>query len=175
MTMHRSTAIACGILLLASMVAGAATPWPQEPDSMFGIALGKRFPAAGEIGDCPLFAPFRRENLPDDLCVDTRAGVTADSIVLRYVPLGNVLADARVALHDGLVGAIVASFDRRQYGAVKTTLIDRFGAPQSHDGGEGGETLSWSGSRIAMTLREAADRKDRSAFELRDLSLAPRK
>jgi len=151
----------------------AADPWTQEPAAMFGISIGQPFPAAGEIADCPLFAPFRRENLPDEMCVDTRKGFSADAIALRYVPLGGVLGDASVELHDGLVRSIRVTFDRRQFAETKALLLDRYGPSHSRVADESGETLAWTGSRITLTLRENAGDRGNATLEIRDRSATP--
>jgi hypothetical protein len=161
------------IALIAMAACGeprAATPWAQEPSGIFGIAIGKPFPAPGEIADCPLFEPFRRENLPDDMCVDTRKGFSADAIALRYVPLGAVLGDANVELHDGLVRAIRVTFDRRRYAEAKALMFDRYGPSHSRVTDEPGETLAWTGTRVALTLRESADDRGHAVMEIRELS-----
>jgi hypothetical protein len=161
--------VAAMLAALGAGVATAAAPasWAAEPTALAGITLGRHFPAAGEIADCPLFEPFRRENLPDELCVDTRKEFSADAIALKHVPLGPVAGTGRVVLHDGLVHSIQVTFDRRHYGQVKAALVDRYGAAQARGVEESGETLSWSGARAAMSLREDSGDGKLAAFELR--------
>ncbi len=155
---------------MTALPALGAAPWAEEPASFAGISIGKRFPAAGEIADCPLFEPFRRENLPDDLCVDTRKGVSADAIALKYVPIGGVTGDATVTLHDGLVQAIRVTFDARHFAYARTWLVERYGAFHSRVADEPGETLAWSGAHVALTVRQAGERSadhGRAVLELR--------
>src|SRR5688572_13536068 len=115
-------------------VAGSAVaspPWPQEPAAVFGITLGKPFPGAGEIGDCPVFAPFRREPHSGELCVDGGEDFSAERIPLRNVPLDGITDKATVLLHDGQVRSIVVTFDAKRYDAMKALLIARYGAPHA--------------------------------------------
>jgi len=148
--------------------AAAATPVPQELDALGGIRIGQPFPAADEIPDCPLFEPFRRENLPDELCVDSQEAFSAESIALKHVPLGTVSGPGRVVLRDGRVHGIRVTFDRRDYAAVRTLLIERHGAAQARTADESGEALSWSGPRVAMSLREDAGDGSHATVELRE-------
>jgi hypothetical protein len=164
-------------ILAASLPAAAPSAWTQEPESFAGIPIGKRFPAAGEIADCPLFEPFRRENLPDELCVDTSKGVSAEAIALKHVPVGAVTGDGTVQLHDGLVRSLRVTFDARHFAYARGQLLDRFGAPHSRAADEPGETLTWSGTRVVVTLRQDGDRADargRSLLEIRALTESAR-
>ena len=153
----------------------AATPaaWAQEPSGFAGIPIGKRLPTAGEIADCPLFEPFRRENLPDELCVDTSKGVSAEAIALKHVPVGAVTGDGAVELRDGLVRSLRVTLDARHFAYARAQLTDRYGAPHAHAVDEAGETLTWSGEHVAVTLRQDASRGDahgRALLEIRALA-----
>ena len=146
---------------------GAPGDWTREPESVFGIALGHPFPAAGQVPDCPLFAPFRREPQYEGLCVDARAGFSADRLVLRNVPLSGLAEEAHVELRDGRVVAIVLPFEAIDFEPMKSLLAERYGPAHDHRaGGTPGasgapvaETLAWRGARTLILLkREGAGR-----------------
>lgn len=166
------------LAMLAGMAAtpspaAAPAPWTQEPASFAGIPIGGRFPTAGEIADCPLFEPFRRENLPDELCVDTSKGVSAEAIALKHVPVGAVTGEGTVELHDGLVCSLHVNFDARHFTYARTQLTERYGAPHAHTVDGSGEILTWSGARVSVTLRQAGDRSGdhgRALLEIRALA-----
>lgn len=143
---------------------------------MFGITMGQPFPAAGVIADCPLFEPFRRENLPDELCVDTRKGFSADAIALKHVPLGSENGEGIVELRDGRVIAIRVTFDARHFAGTRDMLLDRYGPAQERAGDEAGETLRWNGHHLAMVLLERAGTgaAERGTARLEIRALAPK-
>jgi hypothetical protein len=59
------------------------------------------------------------------------------------------------------------TFDRSSYAAVKATLLDRYGPSHARSVEESGETLTWSGTRVAMSLREDAGGR-LAALEIRE-------
>jgi hypothetical protein len=162
--------LAAGLALYAGTCLADTAPrsWAQEPDSVFGIVLGKPFPGAGQVGDCPVFAPFRREPHSGELCVDPREAFTAERIPLQNLPLDGLANAATVLLAAGRVQSIVVPVERARYAAMKALLVERYGVPHAAgtpDDEKAGEVLSWKGSRTAIELRERDAGQERAVLE----------
>jgi hypothetical protein len=126
---------------------------------VFGITLGAPFPDARELGDCPAFAPFRREPHPDEVCVDTRETFSSERIPLANVPFGDIASRAIVRVQAGKVDAIVVPFGTSHLDAMKALLVERYGAPTGEaDAASAGlaQALTWQGKRMTIELRPDA-------------------
>ena len=168
----RLVMLATAVIFSAAAVATTPPSWTLEPASVFGIAPGRPFPSPREIADCPAFAPFRREPQDDGPCVDPRDGFSAESIVVKNMPLTHLQVEARVSLHDGIVRAITMQFEREHFAAVKSELIERYGPPQRHVSGAH-EHLTWIGSRISLQLRAGDGAADQAVLEFSDSAPPP--
>jgi hypothetical protein len=144
--------LAVAALSLLSVARSADSGWDREPSTVFGIALGEPFPSAGEVPDCPLFAPFRREPQYEGMCVDAREGYSADRLLLRNVPMSGLAHEAEVTLRGGRVVAVVVPFEAVDFEPMEALLVARLGPAHTATHGR----ASWRGPRVEVTLRQIA-------------------
>ncbi len=147
-------ALGCSVALL-----GVAVSWAwSEPETVKGVPWGASVDEARGI--------FRMAGAPpaEAFCY----GMTCVwDTTLGAVPVRLVLEFPNRRFARGVV-----QFKAGNYAAVRQHFIDTYGEPtdrRAPPGPGGTERLTWSGNRVAIELRAAADAEGRATITLKDI------
>jgi hypothetical protein len=156
----RALLLALAVGAVAAAAQMSAVPWPQEPETVLGIKLGQPLKASMKI--CPRIFDALGNYLSEWPTVKYPCFDDVDS------PLGLVVhniagfTSVTVALVDGKVRAISASFLGTDADTIESALVEKFGTPHFSTTAEvrnlAGATrtnrgLSWIGHEVGIQFQ----------------------
>lgn len=140
----------------------AAKPWPKEPTTFIGVALGAPYQA--NFPKCDIYRPMK------STCVYSE-------IAGHYSLLGAISLDFGYSLTmdtvDGRVKSFFLTTDHSNYEDLLALLIERYGPPtitsstkvkNSGGGVFQNRNSAWRGKKVTIEVTERAGRVDRSAM-----------
>lgn len=152
-----------------------AQDWPQEPDRAMGVMLGAEVAAA---------APVCSGDVSRTICIAGPGPVPSIDAKYRQVngapDLGVPIWGTSVLLHDGRVRAFVFTAHERNWPALRSLLVERYGKPHrtelrrlSTTGGGvfDSEVLLWRGKRTEIEAHQRAGMVTEAGVSITDVAL----